>query len=96
MCPPSLLRLLTCRYGGFSPISPLQYQGFRDRMADCLGFPAAARAPLQPPSIMLVDRRYSQGRALLNSYELLQALRRRYGGGSAEVRLEYMEGMSLR
>ena len=66
-------------------------------MAACLGFPAAAAAPLQPPSILLVDRRYSQGRSLLNSYELLQALRRRYGGsGGADVRLEYMEGLSLR
>ena len=43
-------------------ISPQQYRGYRDRMATCLGFDAAAAAPLAPRlKLLVVDRLYSSG-----------------------------------
>lgn len=45
--------------------------------------------------MMLVNRRYSAGRSILNIDEVHEALQRRFGG-IAEVQLRQMEGLSLR
>ncbi|KAL4419821.1 hypothetical protein ABPG75_006919 [Micractinium tetrahymenae] len=82
--------------GGFQPLSPQLFAGYRSRMAACLGFPAAAAAPMQPRlKIMMVDRRYSSGRSILNIGEVMEAVKRRYGG-IADITLRYMDGLSVR
>lgn len=86
-----------CRHGGFQPLPPDLVRSYRQRMAACLGFSAAAHAPAPPerrPRILLVDRRYAAGRHIINVHEVHAALAQRYGA-AAEVQLEYMEGLPL-
>ncbi|KAL4423837.1 hypothetical protein ABPG75_001138 [Micractinium tetrahymenae] len=80
----------------FRPLAPRLYASYRARMGACLGFDPGARAPVQPrPSILLVDRRYESDRHIINLQGVVEALQRRYGGG-ADVRLAYMEGLTVR
>lgn len=98
-----------CR--GLQPISAELVRSYRARMAVCLGFSAAAVAslgsfgwppqpalPSGPPErlcMLLVNRRYSAGRTILNIGEVHDALQQRYGA-IAEVQLRHMEGLTLR
>ncbi len=45
--------------------------------------------------MLLVNRRYSAGRSILNIDDVHEALQRRFGA-IAEVQLRQMEGLSLR
>lgn len=58
--------------------------------------PAALPTP-QPRRLqmLLVNRRYSAGRSILNIDEVREALQRRFGG-IADMQLREMEGLSLR
>ncbi|PRW45608.1 2-methoxy-6-polyprenyl-1,4-benzoquinol mitochondrial [Chlorella sorokiniana] len=58
---------------------------------------AAPQQPVlpQPLHMLLVNRRYSAGRTILNIEEVHEALQRRFGG-IADVQLRQMEGLSLR
>ena len=65
-------------------------------MAACLGFSAAAQAPVQPRlKILVADRRYSSGRSILNIQQVMEALEERYSG-IADIELRYMDGMTVR
>lgn len=61
--------------------------------------PQRSVLPAAPPPgklrMLLVNRRYSAGRSILNIDEVLEALQRRFGG-IADVQLRHMEGLSLR
>lgn len=78
-----------CRRGGWSRLGPDSLRLWRDQLGACLGFDPQASAPMKPPAILLVDRRYQEARHLENVEELLAGLQAAYGG-FAGVTLHYM------
>ncbi|KAL4422896.1 hypothetical protein ABPG75_009093 [Micractinium tetrahymenae] len=82
--------------GSRLPISGAQMAAWRSTAERCFGFQGNAVASLHPVRLLLVDRLYESGRSILNVASVVQALRRRFSSQQVELRLEYMEGLTIR
>ncbi|KAL4444320.1 hypothetical protein ABPG75_012057 [Micractinium tetrahymenae] len=69
---------------------------WRNLLGQCMGLDASAQAPLQPLQLLVVDRLYASGRHMLNVESVVRALRARFTPQHVDVRLAYLEGMSLK
>ncbi|KAL4451173.1 hypothetical protein ABPG77_009245 [Micractinium sp. CCAP 211/92] len=82
--------------GSLAQISSAQMAAWRSTAEQCFGFQGTTAASLRPVRLLLVDRLYESGRSILNVASVLRELRRRFSPQQVELRLEYMEGLTIR
>lgn len=85
------------QWGGGRTRVPSEYlSSYRKRMGECLGFDADKKAAMDPAlKILLINRKYTSARSILNLHQVEESLERRYSS-IATVTVEYMEGKTLR
>ncbi|GAB4817348.1 hypothetical protein N2152v2_004394 [Parachlorella kessleri] len=98
---PGAARLLwttTSMRGGSEGRKPLpsdMLKGYRQRMAECVGFDAERTARVDPIRLVVIDRHYQSARHILNIGQTMDVIHERYGD-IANISLHYMEGLSAR
>ncbi|KAL4451172.1 hypothetical protein ABPG77_009244 [Micractinium sp. CCAP 211/92] len=78
------------------PPTPGLMASWRRVLGQCFKFDPEAAAPLHPVRLLLVDRLYESGRSILNVASVLRTLRARFSPQQVQLRLEYMEGLTIR
>ncbi|KAL4422895.1 hypothetical protein ABPG75_009092 [Micractinium tetrahymenae] len=78
------------------PPTPGLMAAWRATLGQCFGFDPGAAAPLRPVRLLVVDRLYESGRSILNIDSVLRALRSRFSPQQVQLRMEYMEGLTIR
>ncbi len=73
------------------PAKPEIITQFIERMQHCMGLDPGQTVNVKTPSVLVVDREYEQGRAMVNAADVMRGLRRmlyrRFLPGVSETRL---------